>query len=209
MYTKGTQMKIILASQSPRRKEFLEKMGIEFEVCPSEFEEVKPDNIDIEQTALYFACQKAQDVFDRTKGDRVVIGCDTTVVVGDNIYGKPKDNHDAFDMLKSYVNNYNKVISGLCVLVQKNDKVTKHTANEITKVFVGDMSDKEIMDYVLTGEPFDKAGAYALQGKYNIFIDKVEGNVSSVIGLPTNKLLEIFRKENIKYFDFKNKGEMK
>lgn len=196
-------MKIILASQSPRRKEFLEKMGIEFEVVPSKFDEIKPDDIDIEHAALFFACQKAQEVFDKTKGDRVVIGCDTTVIVGDKIYGKPKDKDDAFAMLKSYTNTFNKVISGLCVLVEKGGKITKHTANEITKVFVCDMSDQEIMDYINTGEPFDKAGAYALQGKYNIFIDRVDGNVSSVIGLPTNKLLKIFRKENIKYFDFK------
>jgi len=198
-------MKIILASQSPRRKELLEKMGVEFDVCPSKFEEIKPDNVDNEHTALYFACQKAQEVFDRTKGDRLVIGCDTTVIVGDKIYGKPKDDYDAFVMLKSYVNTFNTVISGLCVLVEKDGKVTKHTANEITKVYVCDMSDKEIMSYVLTGEPFGKAGAYALQGKYNSFVDRVEGNVSSVIGLPTNKLLEIFRKEDIAYFDFKSK----
>lgn len=195
-------MRIILASQSPRRKDFLEKMGVKFEICPSQFEEIKPDNIAVEDTALYFACQKAEEVYSSTTGDRLVIGCDTTVVVDGKIYGKPKNDNDAYEMLKSYSNRKHLVISGLCVLVNRDGKKTNYTHNEITSVLVGDLSEDDIQKYIKTGEPFDKAGGYAIQGKFHAFIKSIEGNVASVIGLPTSKLMEIFKKENIKYFDF-------
>lgn len=195
-------MEIILASQSPRRKDFLEKMGVKFEVHPSQFDEIKPNNIAVEDTALYFACQKAEDIYAKTNGDRLIIGCDTIVVVDDKIYGKPKNDQEAFDMIKSYANKKHLVVSGLCVLINKGGKKIKYMHNEKTKVSVVDITDDDISKYIKTGEPFDKAGGYAIQGKFNVFIDKIDGNVSSVIGLPTSKLLEIFKKENIKYFNF-------
>ena len=193
-------MKIILASQSPRRKEFLTQMGLDFEVIVSDCEEILDENIDKNEVALHFACQKAKDVFDKTTGDRMVIGCDSVVLINNQIYGKPKDYDDAFKMIKSYCGTCNYVISGLCVMVSKDDIVTTYKVSETSKVNVCQMSDEEIDAYIKTGEPFDKAGAYGLQGKFNIYVDSVEGNVSSIVGLPTNKLRDILRMENIKVF---------
>ena len=193
-------MKIILASQSPRRKEFLTQMGLDYEVIVSDCEEILDENIDKNEVALHFACQKAKDVFDKTTGDRMVIGCDSVVLINNQIYGKPKDYDDAFKMIKSYCGTCNYVISGLCVMVSKDDIVTTYKVSETSKVNVCQMSDEEIDAYIKTGEPFDKAGAYGLQGKFNIYVDSVEGNVSSIVGLPTNKLRDILRMENIKVF---------
>ena len=194
-------MKIILASQSPRRKDFLQNMGVEFQVMVSDFEEVSNDNVPKPELPLYFACQKAQDIFDKTTGDRMVIGCDSVVLINDQIYGKPKDYSDAFKMIKSYSGTCNYVISGLCVMVERGGIVTSYKVSETSEVYVCDMSDEEIDAYIKTGEPFDKAGAYGLQGKFNIYVDKVVGNVSSIVGLPTNKLRDIFKMENIKVFE--------
>lgn len=193
-------MKIILASQSPRRKEFLSQMDLDFEVIVSNYEEIVDDTMNKNDVALHFAYQKAKEVFDRTQGDRMVIGCDSVVLINDKIYGKPHNRQEAYEMIKSYCGTYNLVITGLCVLVSRDDVETTYKVSETSKVYICDMTDEEIYGYIDTGEPFDKAGAYGLQGKFNIYVDSVEGNVSSIVGLPTNKLRDILRMENIKVF---------
>lgn len=193
-------MRVILASQSPRRKDFLAQMGIDFEVIVSEYPEIVDYSLELSKMALHFSKQKAKEVFEKTNGDRMVIGSDTTVIVDDKIYGKPKDKADAFQMLKSYCNRENLVVTGLCVMVSRCGIETVYEADETTAVYVDNMSDEEINNYIETGECFGKAGAYTLHGKFNVYVTKVEGNVSSVIGLPTNKLIQIFRQEGINLF---------
>lgn len=118
-------MKIILASKSPRRKELLDLLNLDYEIIVSEAEEVLEDNITIEEQAKKLSYIKAKTVFDKTSGDRIVIGSDTMVIKDNKIYGKPKDEEDAFRMLKELKNTNHLVITGLAILVEKKRKIRR------------------------------------------------------------------------------------
>ena len=175
--------KLILASASPRRKELLSLLGYEFECLPATKEEdidlSLPLTLAIEKVSL----AKAQDVYD-SHPDSLVIGSDTIVTIDGKILGKPKNDEDAFRMLKLLSGKTHEVITGLA-FISKEERFVTH---EVTKVKFMELSDQEINDYILTKEPRDKAGAYALQGKAGAFIEKIEGDVYTVIGLPLNKV---------------------
>lgn len=191
------QMKIILASQSPRRKELLSLMGLNFECKPRDKEEDMSQKMSIRKLSESLALQKAQDIFNQTNGNRVIIGSDSMVFLKGKIFGKPKSDDEAFQMLKTLSNNWHNVITSLCVLIEKDGKTKQYLTHEITKVKFMKLSDQMIFDYLKTGEHKDKAGAYALQGKSGKFVEKIHGNMSTVIGLPTCKLFKILTKENL------------
>lgn len=190
-------MKIYLASKSPRRKEFLSLMGLEYTSIPSEKEENITKQVSLSKLSEELALQKASDIFASTTGDRIVIGSDTLVCYKNMRFGKPKSTDDAKFMLNKLSGKWHKVISSLCVLISKNGETKKYLSHTITKVKFIKLSEKMIDDYIKTGEPMDKAGAYAIQGKASIFIEKVKGSYTSVIGLPTHTLFKILQKENI------------
>lgn len=190
-------MKIYLASKSPRRKEFLSLMGLEFESMPSEKEENITKNISLNKLSEELAEQKADDIFEHTSGDRIVIGSDTLVCYKNMRFGKPTSKEDAKFMLSSLSGKWHNVISSLCVIISKNGETKKYLSHSTTKVKFIDLTEKMIDDYISTGEPMDKAGAYAIQGKASIFIEEIKGSYTSVIGLPTHQLYTILRKENI------------
>lgn len=190
-------MKIILASQSPRRKELLSLMGLNFECKPRDKEEDMSQKMSIRKLSESLALQKAQDIFNQTNGNRVIIGSDSMVFLKGKIFGKPKSDDEAFQMLKTLSNNWHNVITSLCVLIEKDGKTKQYLTHEITKVKFMKLSDQMIFDYLKTGEHKDKAGAYALQGKSGKFVEKIHGNMSTVIGLPTCKLFKILTKENL------------
>ena len=193
------KLKIILASQSPRRKELLTKMGIDFDIIVSNVEEKVDKNTKIEDIPVNLAKIKAQSVFDTIKGDKMVIGCDTIVVYRNKIFGKPKNESDAKHTLKLLSGRTHKVITGLYVLVERNNKVYSYKSTTITKIKMSEMTDSIIDKYIKNGEPMDKAGAYGIQGIAGMFVEEVIGNYDSVIGLPTNELYKIFEKENIEF----------
>lgn len=181
---------IILASNSPRRKEILTKFGYEFKVIKSEFIE-KNGNSDPIATATAFAKGKASEVFSRLKcgkyNDRItVIGADTVVYFNGQILGKPKDSADAFKTLKMLSGKEHTVVSGYAIL---SDKKQVFGYDKSTVLF-NHLSDKLINAYVATGKPLDKAGSYGVQDGFDI-VNKVTGSVYNVIGFPIEKIKPI------------------
>lgn len=185
--------KIILASGSPRRKELLEQIGIEFDIITSDVDETtlitQPD-----ECVKYLSRIKAQAVWDMVKDDDdyrnedvVVIGADTIVSHKGHILTKPKDTGNAFDILKELAGDCHQVYTGVTLI--KNNNVVSNFA-EKTDVYCNDISDNEIREYISTGEPMDKAGAYGIQGRFAAFIGKIDGDYNNVVGLPVARVYQ-------------------
>lgn len=183
--------KIILASGSPRRKEILETFEIPFEVKLADIEEKVYDGESPEQIAMALAFEKAMAVSKNCNPGDIIIGADT-IVVKNEILGKPKTYEDAFRMLKLLENDIHFVISGFAV-VQANT-YNKFVSFDKTKVKVKQLTDREIKRYIDTGEVWDKAGAYGIQGKGSSIVEWIEGNYFNVVGLPVSKLQSILSK---------------
>lgn len=200
---------IILASASPRRKELLEQIGISFDICPAKGEEIITKKIPHE-VVQELASQKAKEVAGMVKAyeasheelmtpqDIMVIGADTIVAYEDQILGKPKEEEDAFRMLSLLSGNTHSVYTGVSiVLLGASGKVGELTFYEKTDVAIRQMDDAEIRRYIATGEPMDKAGAYGIQGKCAIYIDKISGDYNNVVGLPVAALYRELKKLGI------------
>lgn len=186
-------MKIILASASPRRKELLEMIGIKFEVITSNADETFLPNLTIEEQSKRLAYIKAKAVYDKTEGERIVIGSDTLVVKDDKIYGKPQGREDAIEMIKKLQNGTHKVITSVCTLSQKDGKYLEQVDCDITEVTLKKITDEEIVKWVDSGNAYDKAGSYAVQSEFGVHIDKINGNFFSVMGLPVHKLYDMLK----------------
>lgn len=179
---------IILASASPRRRELLEQIGVEFKVAVSDVDEVaSADNPS--DLVLKNAVAKAKKVASENAGC-TVLGADTVVVLDDKIYGKPKDADDAFKMLKNFSGRAHEVLTGIA-LVKDGEVFSKVVKTEVT---FGDMTDEEIREYIATKEPMDKAGAYAVQGIAAKFIKNIVGSYSNVVGLPLYEVVGLIKK---------------
>ena len=187
------KMKIILASQSPRRSELLSHLGVEFEVMPSGAVEDNNEKIKLTELSKKLAFIKAKDVFDKTSGNRVVIGSDTLVAFKNKIFGKPKNKQDAFEMLSLLSNKTHKVITSLCVMIEKNGEIKTITTFDTTKVKFIKLDKASIEHYLNDDEFKDKAGAYAIQGKAGLFIKEISGDYNSIVGLPVSKLNRILK----------------
>ncbi|PVY40683.1 Maf family nucleotide pyrophosphatase [Pontibacter virosus] len=175
---------ILLASNSPRRKELLTGLGLQFEVRVKEVHEDFPEHLKREQVAEYLASHKAE-AYTSDLQDEVLITADTIVCLGDRILNKPGNDSEAFDMLRALSGTHHEVITGVCILT-KNSKTIFH---DVTKVYFKELSNEEILYYIEHFQPFDKAGAYGIQewiGK--IGIEKIEGSYFNVVGLPVQKL---------------------
>ncbi|AEE96833.1 Maf family protein [Mahella australiensis] len=181
--------RLILASASPRREWLLKNIGLQFETIPSNVNEDISIAKHPKEVVMCLAMDKARDVYDKTDGQRTVIAADTVVVKDDRVLGKPKDEKQAFDMLKFLQGGYHEVCSGIAVL----DSEYRLEINdcEITYVKMSPMDEVTIKRYIASGEPMDKAGAYAIQGKGAVFIERVEGCYYNVVGLPIFKLFQI------------------
>lgn len=190
-------MKIILASSSPRRKELLQKLGLDFEVIVSGFEEKLEKELTIDQQAQKLAEGKAKKVWKQTTEDRIIIGSDTIVVKEKEILGKPKSKEEAIQMLEKIQGTSHEVITSLCVLIEKQGMEKKYETISKTKVYVQSMTRKEILAWMEKGKYKDRAGAYGIQDEFSIYIQKIEGNYDSVVGLPTHHLYEILKEENL------------
>jgi septum formation protein len=172
---------LVLASASPRRQELLRNAGISFVVQPADVDETPIAGESARDCAERLAREKAFAV-SRVRPRDLVLGADTVVAVDDAILGKPADAEDAARMLRLLSGRVHRVITGVC-LVCPDDGETR-TASETTLVTMSELSDDEIRDYVATGEPMDKAGAYAIQGRASRWIPRIEGDYSNVVGLP-------------------------
>lgn len=188
-------MKIILASKSPRRKELLKLVVPKFKIIVSDADETLQSGLTPEEQATRLSYIKAKTVFNQTQGDRIVIGSDSMVVKNGKIYGKPKNKEHAREMINELIHGdkTHKIITGLSVLIQKGEKYQEYKTFDEVKVYLKDMSDKEIENWLNTGNAMDKAGAYGIQNEFCVFIDKIEGNYTTAVGLPTHKLYDIIK----------------
>ena len=194
-------MKYILASKSPRRREILEMLGVEFEVITSDADE-SSDITDPYQLVEELSLRKGIAVRDAllAKGydlsDTVIISSDTIVAIDGEILGKPIDEEDARRMLRLYSGREHEVVSGICLIGAGKQGVT----HEVTKVTFDEMDEETIQSYVRAAQPYDKAGAYAIQGLASAYISGIVGDYFNVVGLPVHRLCclhrEIF-KENL------------
>ena len=193
------EKKIILASTSPRRHGLAQEMGLEFEIVPSNYEEDMTMNLSSEELAKTLAYGKAKEVAVRIK-EGVVLGVDTFVVFEGKKLGKPKSKEDAFQMLKSFSGKFQEVYSGVALIDCETGKEIKDV--EITKVKFREMEDLEIESYIKTGEPMDKAGAYGIQGLSSIFIEKVDGCYTNVVGFPVHNIYKNLKKIGVNIFEY-------
>lgn len=193
--------RLILASASPRRKELLEQAGAVFEIIPAKGKEVitkeKPHEVVME-----LALQKAREVAEHPdmimdNGETIILGADTVVAFEDKILGKPKDREDAVRMLTQLNGNPHSVYTGVAIVRKADDTEQIFHFYEETKVTMYPMSRAEIEAYVSTGEPMDKAGAYGIQGRCAIYIEKIAGDYNNVVGLPIAKIYQKMSKLGI------------
>lgn len=182
---------IILASASPRRVELLSSAGIEFEVVPGDVDEGLLSGETPEDHVVRLARAKAEDVA-RKAGGRFYVGADTIVVCEGEIMGKPKDSADAERMLNKLSGISHEVITGFAVYDKERDGVITDAVR--TRVYFKPLRDEEIRAYIATGCPFDKAGAYAIQGGAAYMVQKIEGSYSNVVGLPLCEVVDALRR---------------
>ena len=178
---------LVLASRSPRRSELLRAAGIPFTVTPADVDETPLAGEDAAAYALRIAEAKAAAIA-AAPGD-VVLGADTVVVIDGQLLGKPADDADAERMLRLLSGRRHEVITGVCIC--RRGEMVRDAA--VTKVWFAPLSDAEIRDYIASGEPMDKAGAYAIQGLASKFIPRVDGSYANVVGLPVDLVYRYLR----------------
>lgn len=173
--------KLILASSSPRRKEILERARLSFEVDPSDYEENLTLDLSPHELVKRLALEKALSVKDRHPS-AIIIGSDLVVVLDGMVLGKPHTKERAKEMLKALSGKRNSVITGYAIVDSETNKTIIDSVE--ATVYFRAISDQEIDAYIKTGEPLDKAGAYAVQGAGGLFVEKTEGDYTSILGLP-------------------------
>ncbi len=212
------QKKLILASTSPRRKELLAGLGLTFTVDPSHEDEMVAPGTSPKEIVELLARRKAESVAKRHDSG-LVIGSDTIVVLGNEVLGKPEDAEDAYRMLSALQGKSHEVYTGIAIVdadagdssrleagkfslgeIGEYRMLTPHVmvGHTVSKVVFGPMSDSEIWAYIETGAPLDKAGAYGIQGLGSMFIEKIEGDFYSVMGLPIRLLFRMLDASGVK-----------
>lgn len=187
--------KIVLASGSPRRKKLLEQIGLEFEVCVSNFDEKENPNLTPHELARNLSLGKAKDVAPKYK-NAIVISADTFVSFNGVVMSKPETKEKAKQMLRLLSGNTHPIITGFTILDTKTGKTISKSVE--TKVYMKKLTNEEIDEYIKTGEPLDKAGAYGIQERGAMFVEKIEGDYSNVVGLPLYELVNALNKFGVK-----------
>src|SRR6266478_5725361 len=188
---------LVLASASPRRQELLRNAGIPFTLSPTDIPELPQPGESGRDCAQRLARKKARAVFQQRPAD-FVLGADTVVAVGDEILGKPRDEADAARMLRLLSGRTHQVTTGVCLMGPRteNQKLTtgfEDTRSETTLVTMTTLTDEDIRSYIASGEPIDKAGAYAIQGIASRWIPQIEGDYFNVVGLPVRLVYLMLR----------------
>ena len=179
-------MEIILRSASPRRKELLENANYKFKIDVADIDETMIDSLSPFENVKRLGLLKASVNQENFYGD-ILIGCDTIVVFNNKIYGKPVDKTDAYNTLKTLSGNVHQVMSGVGIVYK--EKVYNFVV--VSDVYFKSLSDKEILDYIETGECFGKAGSYAIQGIGGRLVDHYDGSLENIIGLPIKEVIEV------------------
>lgn len=179
---------LVLASESPRRRELLKKAGYNFDVVPVKVSEIPNKNLNVNEQILDIARRKARAAFEGLKssrqGDFRVLSADTEVIFGGGPLGKPQNREDAYRILRLLSGNSHEVKTAVCIIDSKSQ--TELSQIETTQIFFKPLSDGEIWTYIDSGEPMDKAGAYGIQGLGGKFVERFEGSFDNVVGLPIN-----------------------
>ena len=186
-------MAIILASGSPRRKQLLEMLGLEFQVIPAKGEEVIPHGAGPYEAVQALSAQKAASVAAERPAEDVIIAADTIVWHEGRVYGKPHSRQQAVEMLRSLSGRTHQVYTGVSVIHEGRELLEY----EMSRVSFRSLSEEEIQRYVDTGEPMDKAGAYGAQGKAALFVRGIEGDFFNVMGLPLCRLGEMLKEQGV------------
>lgn len=183
------QYQIVLASQSPRRKELLGKLNVTYEVLPAKGEE-KLCGDTPEKVVMHLASRKAKEVYEMKTGNidgaglpLLVIGADTIVVYDGQILGKPGNREEAMSMLRMLSGKTHQVYTGVCIMTEK-----QHCFYEKTDVTFAKLTDEEIWEYIDSGDSFDKAGGYGIQGDFAVYVKEIHGDYNNVVGLPVARL---------------------
>jgi septum formation protein len=185
-------MRIILASASPRRLEMLNQCDLSFDVIPAHIDESNHEHEPLKTYVTRMAFEKNQAIFNQYP-QACVISADTIVVLNDELFGKPVNDQDAFRILKKLSGQTHQVMTAMVI----QSSSFKEEVLSITNVKMTSLSDEEILAYIKTQEPMDKAGAYAIQGKAGWMIEKIEGDFYTVVGLPLNQCMSILRKNQV------------
>ena len=178
---------IILASSSPRRKEILEKTGLPFIIDPSNSDEDMTQNLEPKDLAKALSLAKAKDVAKRHK-NAIVIGADSIITLNGKVLGKPHTEERAIEMLTELSGSIHSAITGYTIIDTDSGKIVSDAVE--TKIYFRKLTQDEIKNYVATGKPLDKAGAYAIQGKGALFVEKIEGDYYNIMGLPLTAVVE-------------------
>jgi septum formation protein len=191
--TKKINLNFVLASKSPRRKQLLKLLGIDFEILPSDIDENISETIP-ENFALQLAEKKSIDIANKNAG-KIIIGADTIVVLNNEIINKPENKDNAYEILTKLSGNTHQVITGICIARNLSGKTAYLSDFEKTDVTFRNLEKKEIIEYINTGSPMDKAGAYGIQDDFGaVFVSKINGCYYNIVGLPLHllylKLLE-------------------
>ena len=186
--------RLVLASASPRRQELLRSAGISFIVQATNLPEIPRDGEAPRACAERLAREKAEAV-SRERPDDYVLGADTIVVVDDQVLGKPRDEADAARMLGLLSGRTHQVITGVCLIGPRLGTGSVVVRSETTAVTMNPLTDDDIRHYVATGEPMDKAGAYAIQGLASRWIPRIEGDYFNVVGLPLSLVWQMLREQ--------------
>lgn len=203
MKTEETKHPLILASKSPRRRHLLSQAGIAFDVIPSDFDESTIPHTKPDRYVKLLAEQKALDIA-RRHPTHWIIGADTIVVIDDTILGKPESRNQAREMLKQLSGATHQVYTGYAILCESAGRRFVETAK--TDVVFKGLTDQEIEWYINTPEPFDKAGAYAIQGLGAFLVREIHGSYTNVVGLPVCEVIEILIREKIIGFTIGQNG---
>ena len=189
-------MRLVLASASPRRAELLKAAGIEFDVMPADVDET----MDVEDTPEGYVRRVAQLKAEAVlpgAGERPVLGADTIVIVGHAVLGKPSDTADAGRMLRLLAGREHSVMTGVCLINPAAESGRVQMSTTRTSVEFAGLTDEEISWYVASGEPMDKAGAYAIQGLASRFVTRIEGSYSNVVGLPVALVYDLCKRAGL------------
>ena len=190
--------RLILASKSPRRRKLLEQAGLTFSVIPSDFDEDTVALSNPDSDVVRLAESKALDI-SRKHPDAWVIGADTIVLIGRKILGKPVSAEEAFEMLQRLSGKTHQVLTGYCICCKKKNRIFSETVK--TDVRFKKLTDSEINWYIQTGEPFDKAGGYAIQGIGSFLVRGINGSYTNVVCLPVCEVMAFLIKENVLVLD--------
>ena len=190
-------MEFILASASPRRKELLETLGLNFQIITGDADEESvsgegvPVGIYVQELALLKAAAAAKYVLKKKKV--IIIAADTVVIQDGRVLGKPRDEKEAYFMLKTLSGKDHEVYTGICIMRVSDGKTCCNS--QCTKVLFKDLTDEMIASYIATGEPMDKAGSYGIQGKGSVLVSKIDGDYNNVVGLSTSLLSDMLKEE--------------